>query len=161
MNILQRKSPGHDEEYRILLERSIEELKLKTAAHESLFQLGAAEWSADLEKGTIIFTSPKGFRAICSLQIIGTINLQDDTWLWAWNNSSIGIKLQEHARAVKEYGEQHHIKSFITPKFKCTEATAWEFTAMACKLAKAEGAYRGPAGNTRVFMTYSNVRLST
>ncbi len=33
-------------------------------------------------------------------------------------------------------------------------------TAIACKLNGAEGAYRGPAGNTLVFMTYGNVQLS-
>ncbi len=159
-NIFQRKSPENDGEYRILLARSIEELKLKSAAHDRLFQLSTADWSADLEKGLIVFTSPQGLKATCALQIVGTLNIQDGTWLWAWDNPSIDKKLQEHARAVKLYGEKHGLERLTERKFRCTETAAWEYTALACKLGGAEGAYRGPAGNTLVFMTYSDVRVT-
>ncbi len=156
----QHASPEQDGEYQTLLARSLEELKQRTAAHDSLFQLGTAAWSADLDRGLLVFTSPRGIGATCTLQIIGTLNIQDGTWLWAWDNPSIDPKLQEHARAVKKYGEEHHLERLTARKFPCTETAAWEFTAIACKLNGAEGAYRGPAGNTLVFMTYGNVQLS-
>ncbi len=154
------QSPEQGREYHTLLARSLEELKQRTAAHDSLFQLGTAAWSADLDQGLIVFTSPGGLKATCTLQIIGTLNTRDGTWLWAWDNPSIDPKLQEHARAVRKYGEEHGLQRFTARKFPCTETAAWEFTAIACKLNGAEGAYRGPAGNTMVFMTYGKVQLS-
>ncbi len=160
MNFFKKKSDTHNNEYQILLQRSVEELKIKTATHDSLFNLGTAAWSADLEKGVIEFTSPTGIKAVCSLQIIGTINTQDGTWLWSWGNDTIDSKLQSHALAVKKYGEQNHIQKFTSRKFSCSEEAAWEFAAVACKLGNAEGAYRGQAGSVHVFMTYYNVKLT-
>ena len=43
---------------------------------------------------------------------------------------------------------------------ECTEEQAWEFTAVAARLGDANGAYRGPAGTTLVFMTFGQVSLS-
>jgi hypothetical protein len=37
---------------------------------------------------------------------------------------------------------------------------AWEFTALACHLCDAQGAYRGPAGTALVFMTFGEVTLA-
>jgi hypothetical protein len=48
----------------------------------------------------------------------------------------------------------------VSRKVACDEAEAWEFTALACKLCNAQGAYRGPAGSARVFMTFDDVQLS-
>jgi hypothetical protein len=44
-------------------------------------------------------------------------------------------------------------------KLSCDEAECWTIAAMACKLGGAQGAYRGPAGPTLVFMTFDQVRL--
>ncbi len=160
MNLFKSKPNTHIKDYQLLLERSIEELKIKTATHDSLFCLGIAAWNADLDKGVIMFTAPNGIKATCSLQIIGTINTDDGTWLWSWRNKSIAPALQIHAKAVKKYGIDNHIKQFTAAKFLCSEATAWEMVAIACKLGNAEGAYRGQAGSVNVFMTYYNVQLT-
>ena len=42
----------------------------------------------------------------------------------------------------------------------CTEAKAWEYTALALHLSNAQGGYRGPSGTTLVFMTFGTVSLS-
>jgi hypothetical protein len=47
-----------------------------------------------------------------------------------------------------------------TSKLACPEEQCWELTALACMLAEAQGAYRGPAGAGRIFMTFGNVTLS-
>ena len=160
MGLFRKKPDTHNEDYRMLLSRSIEELKIKTTAHDSLFNLGTAAWSANLEKGIIEFTSPNGMKATCSLQVIGTLNTQDGTWLWSWGNDTIASKLQAHAKIVKGYGERHRIQQLTMRKFPCSEETAWEFAAIACKLGNAEGAYRGQAGSVNVFMTYDDVELT-
>jgi hypothetical protein len=68
--------------------------------------------------------------------------------------------LQEHAFAVRQYGEENGIELLTTQKLECSQEQAWEFTALACKLCEAQGAYRGPAGSAFVFMTFGTVTLS-
>jgi hypothetical protein len=152
-------SSDADLPYPLLLARSNNELAIKTQAHKELFHLDTAAWEADLEAGEIIFTSEK-VRAKAALQIIGTLNQNDGTWLWAWANESIPENLCTHAYAVKAYGEKHGISKFCSDKFQCTEAEAWEFTALGCKLGGGQGAYRGPAGSTLVYITFGTPSIS-
>ena len=151
--------PAGDAEYRALVERSMEELRLKTAAHDAGWGLGAADWGVDQDTGLITFTGKKVI-ATAPAQIIGTYNTQDGTWLWGWDHPSVEEGMGEHARRVLEYGEEHGIAALITRKLACDEVEAWEFTALACHLCAAQGAYRGPAGTALVYMTFGEVTLS-
>jgi hypothetical protein len=148
-----------DAEYRALIERSMEELRLKTAAHDSGWGLGAADWAVDQNTGLITFTGKK-LVATAPAQIIGTYNTQDDTWLWAWDHPSVADNMAGHAGRVHEYGVQNGIAALTTRKLECSEDEAWEFTARACHLCEAQGAYRGPAGTALVYMTFGEVTLS-
>jgi hypothetical protein len=152
--------PAESEEYRRLVEQSVEELRLKTTAHDGVWRLGEADWSVDQDAGVIVFTRSDGITATCPVQIIGTYNTLDGTWLWGWDHPSVVLPLQEHARRLKELGEQQGFQKLTTQKIKCSESEAWEFVALACKLCDAQGGYRGPSGTTLVFMTFGDVRLS-
>jgi len=159
-NNLPDPSPDHLLDYPTLLAQSLEELRLKTEAHDGTWRLGECSWSVDQAAGTIFFTRPDGMTAICPVQIIGTYNTLDQTWLWAWDHPSVVPALQNHAWKVCAYGEDQGIERLTTRKFTCSETEAWELTALACKLCEAQGAYRGPAGTTLVFMTFGTVTLS-
>lgn len=152
--------PADPDDYRQLVEQGMEELRLKTAAHDSLWRLSESAWSVDQKTGVIVFTANDGITATCPVQIIGTYNSEDGTWLWGWDHPSVALPLQEHAKRVKAYGEQHGIEKLTARKLECEELEAWEFTALACKLCDAQGAYRGPAGTAKVFMTFGEVTLS-
>jgi hypothetical protein len=158
--LLGKARPADSPAFRQLVEQSMEELRLKTTAHDAAWRLGEADWSVDQDAGVIVFTRPDGISATCAVQIIGTYNTEDGTWLWGWDHPSVAAPLQDHAKRVKSYGEQHSIAALTTQKLACQESTAWEFAALACKLCSAEGAYRGPAGPALVYMTFGNVRLS-
>jgi len=143
-----------------LLDRSMEELRIKTAAHDGMWQLSEADWDIDQDAGTIVFTSPKGITATCPVQIIGTFNKKDNTWLWGWDHPSVDAALQEHAKLCLAYGERHGIDYLTAQKIESScEDDAWQFTALACKLAGAQGAYRGPMGSTLVFVTFGKPHL--
>lgn len=144
-----------------LSERSMEELRLKTAGHDGIWQLSQANWEIDQDAGTIVFTSPTGVVATCSVQIIGTFNTVDSTWLWGWDHSAVDPTLQEHARICRDYGEKHGIRALTSHKLTSfSEEDGWQFTALACKLAGAQGGFRGPNGNTLVFVTFGEPTLS-
>jgi hypothetical protein len=148
-----------DSDTRTLIDRSVEELRLKTEAHDTAWQIGEAAWELDQDTGLITFTGDK-LVATAPAQVIGTYNTDDGTWLWSWDNPSIEAKLQDHALKVREHGQQHNVAALTTRKLDCSEEQAWEWTALACHLSEAQGAYRGPAGSTLVFMTFGKVTLS-
>ena len=144
--------------YDALLTQSIEELRIKTAGHDATWHITKADWNVDQNRGTVEFTTPD-YKATCAVQIIGTYNKDDGTWFWAWGHPSVLPALQSHARLVLAFGQQQNIQSLTTQKLQCPESAAWGFTALACKLAGAQGGYCGPSGSTQVYMTFSDVKV--
>jgi hypothetical protein len=110
--------------------------------------------------GAITFTRDNGIQARAGVQIIGTYNPQDRTWLWAWDHPSIAPPLRVHAQTLRRYGEENGIRELTTQKLTCAENDCWRFTALACLLNEAQGGYRGPTDGPHVFMTYGAVTLS-
>jgi len=141
-------------------ERADAELQLKTEAAIGLWGLGSGEsWAVDLDAGTITFINEKGWEITAPVQVIGTLNTADGTWLWGWDHPSIPAPVSEHAQRVREFGEQHGLGALTTRKIEADETDGWSFTALACHLAGAQGGYRGPAGDALVFMTYGQVSI--
>ncbi len=142
-----------------LMARSIEELALTTAIFDQQFQLGQAAWQLSQGSGVITFTSPTGMIASAAAQIVGTYNVDDGTWLWAWDNPTVRPKLTKHAKLTKQYGQRRKIPELTTSKLSTTEEKCWEFAALTMKLGGHQCAYRGPAEGTMVFITFGEVEL--
>lgn len=147
-------------ELRTEIDRAMAGLEALTAAHEGLWQIGRAAWSVDQDAGTITFNSPKGMVATAPVQIIGSYDTRDRSWLWGWDNPSLQGPLTRDARLVRDFGRRKGYDLLTTSRLICPEERCWELTALACLLTKAQGAYRGPAGTTYVFMTFGQVSLS-
>ncbi|WP_235692406.1 DUF6882 domain-containing protein [Deinococcus aquaedulcis] len=140
------------------VERCLAGLQAQTAAHDGTWGLGRADWQADLQAGTLTFTNDR-FHATCPMQVIGTYNTQDGSWLWGWDHPSVAPDLARAAGEVRTFAQTHGLASLSARTLTCTEDDAWAFTALACALDEAQGAYRGPAGPTLVFMTFGEVTL--
>ena len=146
-------------EFDALCEKATHDLAAKTAGHQAAWGLGSSErWDLDQEVGKLVFTFPEKI-ASCDVQIIGTWNSQAHTWLWAWSNRSIEEPLTRVSLKMRDYGEEHGIERFTSPKWSATEDDAWLMAALASLLCEQQGAYRGPAGDTYVFMTFGEVVL--
>lgn len=140
--------------------RAEEELQLKTAFALETWGLGqGGEWAVDLDEGTIRFTNAKGWEITAPVQVVGTFNTLDNTWLWGWDHPSVPEPVSHDARRVQEFGEKYGLEALTTRTIAADETDAWTFTALACHLAGAQGGYRGPAGTTHVFMTYGTVSI--
>ena len=140
---------------------SLEELELKTRAHVEGWGLGSSDrWDLSQDTGELTFTFADGVRAVAPAQIIGTYNSEDQTWLWAWANPSIDEKMRKDALKVREYGKKHGVERLTKAKWKAAEKDAWAMAALAVKLCGEQGAYRGPAGSTYVFIAFGEVKLS-
>ncbi|MEX8194939.1 DUF6882 domain-containing protein [Comamonas guangdongensis] len=137
-----------------------EGLAQQTAAHAASWHLGEeADWSADLDAGTIAFHFADCITATAPIQVVGTYNLADGSFLWGWDHPSVPEPLSAHAHMAREWGEQQGAEAFTARKVLCSEDQAWSFAAVASRLATANGVYRGPAGSTLVFMTFGTIQL--
>lgn len=142
------------------VEQSLAGLQAQTSAHDAVFGLGQADWRADLNAGTVMFTNER-YRAVAPLQIIGTYDTQEGSWLWGWDHPSVPEALAVHAGLVRQFAQEHGLGSLLTRSLHCSEDEVWAFAALANRLAGAQGAYRGPAGTTLVMMTFGPVELGT
>lgn len=154
------KGPSDPPGLRQEIEKAMNGLAAVTSAHDATWQLGEAEWSLDQDDGNLVFTTPRGMRAVTPAQIIGTYNTEDGTWLWGWDHPSVAPALAEDAKKVLAYGRQHGYAKLTTRKLQISEQEAWELTALAFLVCGKNGAYRGPAGSALVYMTFGKVELS-
>jgi hypothetical protein len=92
--------------------------------------------------------------AVAPVQVIGSLVLEDHSWLWAWANQNVDWELTRDARLVRHFGRERGIERFGEPEILCAMDDAWGFTALASQLSGAKGAYRGPSEGCYVFMTF-------
>ena len=141
--------------------QSMAGLATQAEAHSATWHFGEEEgWAVDQDTGLIRFTFADGTVAEGPVQMIGTFNPEDSTFLWAWDHSAILEPLREHAKLARSFGENHDLPAYTNRKVTCTEEDAWEFTAVAARLAEANGAYRANAGGPWVYMTFGEIKLS-
>ncbi|RYG85309.1 hypothetical protein EON77_05795 [bacterium] len=144
----------------LTIARSRNEIQMRTEANIGLWGLDEASWDADMAAGTIVFHNAKGQKITALMQVIGTYNTEDNSWLWGWDHPSVPEPIGAHARLARDFGARYGLEAYTTRKIECDRDLAWEFTAVACHLAGAQGAYSGPSGPTLVFMTFGTVTIS-
>lgn len=151
---------GEPPEFAAFLEGSMEGLRLQTEGHQKTWQFGREErWDFDQHSAELVFTFPDMI-AKAPAQIIGTFDGERNTWLWAWANRSIAEPLKRDALRVLDYGERHGVTRLTTARWTATEMDGWHMTSLANRICSSNGAYRGPAGTTLVFMTFGEVQLT-
>ncbi len=144
----------------LYIQQAVEGLRTQTAAHSAAWQLGEEEnWAADQHNGRIEFSFVDGTVAEADMQIIGSYNTLDGTFLWGWDHPAVQEPLRVHAKLALEFGKTHGLSTYIERTIECTEDDAWELTAVAARLGNANGVYCGPAGTTLVFMTFGEIEL--
>ena len=142
----------------VVFGRAESEIALKTQLFQDIFGDEHYDWNVDLEAGTITFTSATKIVS-APVQVIGTYNTLDRTFLWGWDHPSVPEPGRAAARLARQFGQRQNLPLFTTRMVECTEDQAWSFTAVALYLSGAQGAYRGPVGTTMVFMTFGEMRI--
>jgi hypothetical protein len=162
--ILAARSDGSiDQSAEQFIAAAREALALQTAAHAASWRFGEEDnWAADLEAGTIVFeffgdTNDTSVGA--QIQVVGTYDTLDGSFLWGRDHPSVPEALSQHARLSKAWGEKSGVPAFTTRKLHCTEDEAWSLAAVTACLANANGVYRGPAGSALVFFTFGEVKV--
>lgn len=140
---------------------SFEGMQMVNQNHQKNWRLGQEQsWKVDELNGRIIFAFADGAKVSAPVQVIGTYQVRDSNFLWAWHHPVIPPSLSQHTTKVKAFGQTHACDELIQPQSRCTEKRAWEYTALAMLLAEANGAYRVQiAPDTYAFMTFGEVRV--
>lgn len=143
------------------IESALEELQLQTKAHRSSWKLGEEKnWDVDLKEGILTLLFSNNTQAIIPIQVVGTHNAADNTFLWGWDHPSVPDVLSKHAFQAKKWGDINKLDSFEKSKIECTVEQAWKLAAVTSKLAKTNGVYRGVTNSVAVFMTLGTVKLN-
>ena len=145
--------------YEELIDLSMNSLQAKNQFHCDNWKLDEADWAVDQEEGIITFHAPDNIVVTAPVQIVGTYDQNQGSWMWSWANHSIEESLARDAIVVKAYGERQDIKLLIGRSSQIEEYDAWQLTALTCELNGQQGVYRGIAGSTLVFMTFGQISL--
>lgn len=145
--------------YAALIERSMNSLQYKNQFHCDNWKLDEASWSVDQQQGIIVFSAPDNIVVTAPVQIVGTYDQNQGSWMWGWANSSIEEPLIRDALVVQEFGERHGYELLTDAVCEIDATTAWQLVALACELNQQQGVYRGIAGSALVFMTFGEVSI--
>jgi hypothetical protein len=88
---------------------------------------------------------------------VGSISTSSNTWLWAWANESDPESVKTKIRAVRRYGEKHHILKLACPHWDATEVDGWEMTSVAATVIGGVGSHRTPSADGYTFMLLTSV----
>lgn len=150
-----------DKDSKDFIQASREGLALQTSAHAETWHFDRVDqWEVDMEIGEITFSLSNGNVAKAPIQVVGTYNLDNDTFMWGWDHPSVPEPLRGHAELAREWGAIRNLDMFTQRVVVCSEEEAWDFTAVANRLGGGNGAYRGPAGSALVFMTFGEISLT-
>jgi hypothetical protein len=139
-------------------EEMIEQL---ARAHLS-WGLGSADrWGLDQRTGTITWTFPDK-TATAPAQIIGSYNPSTTSWVWAWANESILPGMSRDSLALRDWGEAHGQAALTQPRIdNVDESMAASLSALALRITRATGFYRGTGSASIPIITFGAITLTT
>jgi hypothetical protein len=157
MGLFGKKSKGTDDT-KLFITQSVNGMKAQQQANVALWHLNHPQgrWDVDMQTGKVIFTHPEK-TATADMQIVGT--LYNGTFLWGWDHPSVPAPLRHAAQLAKKWGEEKKLEEYTQKEVPASEDKAWEFTAVAARLAKSAGTYRGRNGDAWVYMVFGPVSL--
>jgi hypothetical protein len=156
------QAPGPDDgalgEPDLTLTRAMNELRSKTQANQTMLFDKMERWDADLNAGTITF-EVSGITATAPMQLIGSFDTADSTWIWGWAYPEPRPAITQAAVKCREFGERYKLEEYAWPSFEYTEEDSWQLAAVALYLWQGTGVYRGRTGTAYTFFAFGDVTM--
>jgi len=150
--------PGNDAIAYIAL--AYQDMLIQHKLHATSWKFGKEKaWTADLGAGVIMFTFEGGHTGTAHFQTIGIFKEKETSFTWGWALDSVPSSLSKHAKLAKKWGRQHQHPAFLQQTVQCDMEQAWNFAAVARKVANANSVYRGRIGDSFIFMTTDEIHL--
>ncbi|MCP2311256.1 DUF6882 domain-containing protein [Kitasatospora paracochleata] len=140
--------------------REGEEMVAHLAEAHSGWGLGTADrWDLDQATGLLTWTFPDR-TATAPAQILGTHNAAAGSWLWAWANPSILPELSRDSRTVRDWAQHRGHTALTEPKVDADQEHAATLAALALRITRAGGFYRGTGAAAVPYLTFGTVTLT-
>ena len=106
--------------------------------------------------GQLIFSDESNTpQVLANVQVVGSVNMQNRTWLWSWADPDVDASLYRDILEVQMLGRSKAIEQLTTPFWEGDAVDGWEMTSICAYVLQAVGAYRAatPQGFTYFVMT--------
>ncbi|MDX6347667.1 MAG: hypothetical protein QOF84_2457 [Streptomyces sp.] len=98
--------------------------------------------------------------ATAPARIVGGCNPSAASWLPAWANECILPDMNRDSRVVREWAQEHGHAGLTQPKVEVDQETAGSLAALALRIARATGFYRGTGSASIPIITFGPVTLT-
>ena len=88
------------------------------------------------------------FKVIC----IGSWGYEDESWVWAWNNSNLSLDLRKLAEPLKKLSDKTGFGVFKEGSFKCEEIVSKDLAFVSVQELEADGIYRIKADESYLYL---------
>ncbi len=160
------------------IQQSFDELQKQNADLHEKYGIGSegGRWGADLLDGTVTFSGrPDGKDLVANIEVIGSVNTDHDTFMWACNNKSFDAlpNIVKTAAKTKDFLEDLNYlymweSPINDPKYKMLRAhimgetampEAWRLSAVANKMSGGLGIFSANISQAQaVFLLIKNIR---
>ncbi len=115
-------------------------------------------WNYNHYAGELTFSDSANVKLFIQYEIVGSISLQSNTWLWSWSNPNLPEIARSEIIKVREHGERKGFQKLTSANWPATEVNGWEMTAIANYLLKGKGAFRIPDNDIMIFVVFKDIR---
>jgi hypothetical protein len=96
-------------------------------------------------------------RVLANVQVVGSVSIEDRTWLWSWANPDVNATLYKDILEVQMLGEARDIEQLTTPFWDGDAVDGWEMTSISAYVLQAEGAYRAATSQGFTYLVMTSV----
>ena len=148
-----------EEEYRSLLADSHEYVKARADFFASELSLGSFDTRKyDLGRGRLIYLKGGKPGVEAEIQVVGSILLESQTWLWSWADQRFSEEVVEDMQIVRSFGEQNDVRLLTEESWQAEEGDGWDMSAIAAKLLQADGVFKCPDSRGNLYIISKNLR---
>ncbi len=148
--------------YDDLVAAAIDYHNAQLAHARSEFRLSDHEcFQFDQPSGLLTFSTAGIPQVYAPAQVIGTHSTASESWLWAWENTSILPNLVLLSLRIREFGERHAYDRLTTARFPASEREAWFLAAVALYISHSEVVYKCPSTNGSTFLAVQSLSWAT
>ena len=112
----------------------------------------------DQDTATLIFSDQAGPRVVATIEFVGSISTNSNTWLWAWANDSLDERVKGSIAKVREFGIERGLEQLTESLWEADEIDGWEMTSIAGRVLNAKGSYRTPKDSGFTYMLMMDVQ---
>jgi len=173
-SLTDRAKLGTAEGLESFIEQCSTELVGQNKVLEERYGIGKSNWNADLLEGTVRFSHADGL-VVADVEVVGTVNTNDDSFLWACDNRSFNVmpEIVKASQQTKDFlDDMHYLYMWESPindlRYKMLRQVvmgetaipeAQRLTAVANKLSGALGAFAPMVNETQgIFFLIKKVR---